>query len=64
MYYDFESFAAKAYHKTDCPDKNFIAPGLTHYLKGRWWFRRWNQNGKYMPTSQEKETDTVPDVSK
>ncbi len=42
----FERFAASAYHKTDCPDNNYIAPGLTQYLKGRRWLKRRNRNGK------------------
>lgn len=56
---DFDTYAVKAYHKTDCPNRNFIAPGLTHYLKGRWWLKRWNSNGNSVSSSQEKKTDTV-----
>jgi len=41
-----ESLAAMAYRKTDCPDKNYIAPGLTHYLKGRRWIRKTNATAK------------------
>jgi methionyl-tRNA formyltransferase len=37
---DFETYAGSAYRKTDCPDKNYIAPGLTHYLKGRRWLKK------------------------
>ena len=43
---DFEIYAARAYHKTDCPDKNYIAPGLTHYLKGRRWLKKTSRAGK------------------
>lgn len=35
----FDSLSAKAYRKIDCPDKNYIAPGLSHYLKGKRWLR-------------------------
>jgi folate-dependent phosphoribosylglycinamide formyltransferase PurN len=60
---DFDGFAAKAYHKTGCPDRNFIAPGLTHYLKGRRWFKRWHREGNVLTSSQEKGTDTISDAS-
>jgi methionyl-tRNA formyltransferase len=56
---DFNTYAAKAYHKTNCANRNFIAPGLTHYLKGRWWFRQWSQSGNSVSSHQEKKTDTI-----
>ena len=43
---DFEGYEAKAFHKTDCPDRNFVAPGLTHYIRGRWRFRRMRREKK------------------
>jgi methionyl-tRNA formyltransferase len=36
---DYASVASQAYFKTDCPSKNYLAPGLTHYLKARRWLR-------------------------
>ena len=36
---DYASVASQAYFKTDCPSKNYLAPGLTHYLKARLWLR-------------------------
>ena len=36
----FETMASGAYYKTDCPSKNYLSPGLTHYLKARRWLRR------------------------
>ena len=47
----FESFAASAYHKADCPDNNYIAPGLIHYLKGRRWLKMRNRTRKLMSSS-------------
>lgn len=37
---EFDTLAAKAYYKTDCPSKNYYVPGLTHYLKARNWLKR------------------------
>ena len=59
---DFDTYALKAYHKTDCPNKNFIALGLTHYLAGRWWLNRWSSNGNSVSSSKEKETDTISSI--
>jgi hypothetical protein len=42
----FESLAVSAYHKIDCPSNNYIAPGLTHYLKERRWLKRRNLEEK------------------
>lgn len=36
----FDSLSANAYRKHDCPDRNYIAPGLSHYLKVRKWMRK------------------------
>jgi folate-dependent phosphoribosylglycinamide formyltransferase PurN len=36
---EFETFAAQAYHKPECPSTNYYVPGLTHYLKARRWLR-------------------------
>ena len=47
----FDRLAVNAYHKTDCPDNNYIAPGLTHYLKGRRWLRRISKVGWPMSSS-------------
>ena len=35
----FDTMASSAYHKTDCPSNNYLAPGLTQYLKARKWLR-------------------------
>jgi folate-dependent phosphoribosylglycinamide formyltransferase PurN len=43
---EFENLAAQAYHKTDCPNKNYLALGLTHYLKGKRWLKRINGDRK------------------
>jgi folate-dependent phosphoribosylglycinamide formyltransferase PurN len=37
---DYERLASQAYHKNDCPSNNYLAPGLTHYLKARRWLKR------------------------
>ena len=37
---DFETYARSAYRKTGCPDKNYLVPGLTHYLKARRWLKK------------------------
>lgn len=37
---EYDKVAPQAYHKTDCPSKNYIAPGLTHYLKAKRWLRK------------------------
>lgn len=37
---EYDKLASQAYHKTDCPNNNYLAPGLTHYLKARRWLRR------------------------
>ena len=37
---DFEKYAGSAYHKTGCPSRNYLAPGLSHYLKAKWSRRR------------------------
>jgi folate-dependent phosphoribosylglycinamide formyltransferase PurN len=39
---DYASVASQAYYKKDCPSKNYLAPGLTHYLKARRWLKRRN----------------------
>jgi methionyl-tRNA formyltransferase len=36
---DYERLSSQAYHKNDCPSKNYLAPGLTHYLKARRWLK-------------------------
>lgn len=36
---NYNSTTSQAYFKTDCPSKNYLAPGLTHYLKARRWLR-------------------------
>ena len=36
----FESLAKRAYQKTDCPSRNYIAPGLTQYLKSKRWLKK------------------------
>jgi len=42
---DFDSMAANAYHKTDCPSRNYRAMGLSHYLKAKRWIRK-NRRGQ------------------
>ncbi|MGA1869150.1 MAG: formyl transferase [bacterium] len=37
---EFNTLAAKAYHKTNCPSKNYYAAGLTHYLKAKRWRKK------------------------
>ena len=37
---EYDKLAPQAYYKTDCPSKNYIAPGLTHYLKAKRWLKR------------------------
>lgn len=37
---DYEKLSSQAYHKNDCPNKNYLAPGLTHYLKARRWIKK------------------------
>jgi folate-dependent phosphoribosylglycinamide formyltransferase PurN len=54
---DFDSFVASAYHTTGCPDKNYIAPGLTHYLKAMMWFKRRNRNRIARACSSREEVD-------
>jgi methionyl-tRNA formyltransferase len=36
----FDKMASGAYHKNNCPSKNYLSPGLTHYLKARRWLRK------------------------
>ena len=36
----YESLAANAHYKADCPSRNYTAPGLSHYLKGKRWLKR------------------------
>jgi folate-dependent phosphoribosylglycinamide formyltransferase PurN len=60
----FESLAASAYHKNDCPDKNYIAPGLTHYLKGRRWLKKRYRTEKLASSSWNKETEVTPGINK
>lgn len=36
----FEELSDKAFKKQDCANKNYTAPGLTHYIKGRSWLRK------------------------
>lgn len=36
----FEESASAAYRKSGCPDRNYLAPGLTHYVRARRWLRR------------------------
>ena len=47
----FDRLAASAYHKTDCRNDNYIAPGLTHYLKGRSWLKRRSRADKPISSS-------------
>jgi methionyl-tRNA formyltransferase len=51
---DFDKYAANAFHKHDCPDRNYLAPGLTHYLKAMTWFNRRNGTGDARPVNKEK----------
>lgn len=36
---EFDKIAPLAYHKSNVPDKNYYAMGLTHYLKARRWLK-------------------------
>lgn len=36
----FDELSAAARRRQDCPDRNYTAPGLTHYVKARVWLRR------------------------
>jgi methionyl-tRNA formyltransferase len=54
----FDALAANAYHKTDCPDKNYIAPGLTHYLKAKRWLKKQNRARKLISASSEQDNNT------
>jgi folate-dependent phosphoribosylglycinamide formyltransferase PurN len=56
---DFEGYEANAFHKTDCPNRNFVAPGLTHYLRGRWRFRRMRREEKREVLSGEDNFNLV-----
>jgi folate-dependent phosphoribosylglycinamide formyltransferase PurN len=47
----FEMFAPNAYHETDCPSKNYLAPGLTHYLKARRWLKSRIRGDKLVSSS-------------
>jgi folate-dependent phosphoribosylglycinamide formyltransferase PurN len=47
----FENLAAKAYQKTDCANKNYIAPGLIHYIKARRWLGKRSRAGKCISSS-------------
>jgi hypothetical protein len=47
----FEMFAPNAYHETDCPSKNYRAPGLTHYLKARRWLKSRIRGDKLVSSS-------------
>lgn len=51
----FDTLAANAYHKTDCADKNYIAPGLTHYLKAKRWLKRRNRTRKLISAFSEQD---------
>jgi methionyl-tRNA formyltransferase len=48
---EFEEMARKAYHDTHCPSKNYLAPGLTHYLKAKRWLRSRTRGEKLVSSS-------------
>jgi methionyl-tRNA formyltransferase len=47
----FDMMASNAYHETDCPSKNYLAPGLTHYLKARRWLKSRMRGDKFVSSS-------------
>lgn len=51
----FGDLAPRAYSKTDCVSKNYLAPGLTHYLKGMRWLRKTNGQKKLLSALSERE---------
>lgn len=58
---NFDELAAKAYHKTDCANKNYLTPGLTHYLEGMRWLRKTNGKRKLISASLKQEEGAVPE---
>lgn len=42
---DFDVISSWAYKKSDCPSRNFFAPGLTHYLKAKRFLRKKRRDG-------------------
>jgi len=59
----FDELAAGAYHKTDGPNKNYLTPGLTHYLKGMRWLRKSNWDRKLISASLKQEEGSIPEDS-
>ena len=55
----FESFGANAYHKTDCPSNNYLAPGLTQYLEGRRWIKRRSKGRKSAPSFLKQKEPAI-----
>jgi len=51
----FDELASNAYYKTDCVSKNYLAPGLTHYLKGMRWLRKKNGEKKLISALSRAE---------
>jgi folate-dependent phosphoribosylglycinamide formyltransferase PurN len=37
---EFDTLAPKAYHRTDCPSRNYRTMGLSQYLKAKRWIRK------------------------
>ena len=59
----YDALAANAYHKTDCANKNYLAPGLTHYLSGMRWLRKTNGDKKYISASLKQEERVIAEDS-
>jgi|GEM_PF-3849982 len=59
----FDALAASAYHKTDCVSKNYLTPGLTHYLKGMRWLRKTSRDRKLISASMKQEEGAIPEDS-
>ena len=58
---NFDELAEKAYHKTDGANKNYLTPGLSHYIKGMRWLRKTNGKRKLISASLKQEEGTIPD---
>ena len=43
----YQNLRANAFYKSDCANKNYLSPGLTHYITGRYWLKRNHKVRKY-----------------